>query len=242
MIRLTRPLLRLAAVATAVAACGPTTNDSDATGNTSGSNSTSTSSGSTGPETPTSGAQASSGDDSSAETTEAPPTAAECTQDSDCVLINNCCECDAKPVDAPVAPCEGNCLQPTCEAMSLFGVRVACRSGVCEFANVPCSEGPVTCDEAMPSCPPGTRGSVEDGCWGPCVHPRYCADEGCPPEGCGDGWTCVEHQATGSGCVVVPLECAGTASCACVSPYLDEFCAASCIDDGMGALLCQDGG
>lgn len=122
------------------------------------------------------------------------PTAAECTQDSDCLLVDNCCECDAKPLDAEVAACEGNCFVSTCTGMSLDNVRVACRSGVCEFADEDCSEGPVTCETTKPSCPEDTRLTVQDGCWGPCVHPRYCIDQACPPEGCGAGWTCVTHH------------------------------------------------
>ena len=120
-------------------------------------------------------------------------------------------------------------------------MRVACRSGVCEFADEDCSEGPVTCETMKPSCPEGTRLTVQDDCWGPCVHPRYCIDQACPPDGCGAGWTCVSHQATASDCVVVPFECAGTIGCECAAPFMDEICAGACVEE-MGALSCQDGG
>jgi hypothetical protein len=169
------------------------------------------------------------------------PQPAECEQDSDCVLINNCCECNARPASEPVPPCEGNCFQPTCDALSLGGITVACRSGVCEFANVQCSEGPPACDSPMPGCPEGTRISIVGDCWGPCVPPRLCEGEPCTEGSCGDGWMCVEHQATASICAPIPNECGGTPSCACAGPYLDEFCAASCADAD-GELLCQDGG
>ena len=98
----------------------------------------------------------------------------------------------------------------------------------------------MTCDEAMPSCPEGTRVSVQGSCWGPCMPPRYCADEPCPADGCGDGWTCVEHQAGASDCVVVPFECGGTLACECAAPFIDEICVGACVDE-MGPVSCQDG-
>lgn len=240
-----RPLVHALLTLVTVAACGPETGGSDTTSGTSSGESTAmspTSAPTSEPTSaPTSAPSSTAGEDSDAGTTEAPPSAAECAQDSDCTLINSCCRCDAAPVDVPVPPCEENCLQPSCDAMGLRDVRVACRSGVCEFAEVDCGPGPIACEEAMPTCPAGTVNSVQDSCWGPCVHPRYCAETACPAEGCGAGWTCVAHQASDSRCVVVPLECAGTPGCACASAYMSEFCAGACTDDGMGALSCQDG-
>ena len=219
-----------------VAACGPGTDDSGT-----GSATTTTEPGTGDP--PTTTTPPTTGEESSGSTTDAPPAAGECAQDSDCILINDCCTCDAAPADAPIKPCEGNCLQSSCDAEGLRDVRVACRLGVCEFAEVDCSEGPVACDETMPSCPEGTRVSVQDGCWGPCVHPRYCLQgEPCPSGGCGAGWTCVQREAGGSVCEVVPLECAGTLGCVCAAPYLDELCPGECSDDSKGAVTCLGGG
>lgn len=217
-------------------ACGPDPDDSS-TGVGTGDTTVTASTGAT----PTTTGLETSGEESSAATTDTPIAAGECMQDSDCVLVNDCCACDAAPADVPRKPCDANCLQPSCDALSLKDVRVACRLGVCEFADVTCSEGPVACDETKPSCPAGTRVSVQDNCWGPCVHPRYCADEACPAEGCGVGWTCVEHEVAKSDCVVVPLECAGVPDCTCGAPYKDALCQGNCVDDDMGAVRCQDG-
>lgn len=220
----------LLALTLVLAAC-PEPGKGDSTG---GSTDASTTGGSTG------GATGGSTGGATEPTTGGPPTA-ECQQDSDCTIVNNCCECSTRPVDAEIPACEGNCRQSTCDALQLVGVAAACRSGVCEFANVQCSEGPPACDAVKPSCPPDTRTSIVDGCWGPCVPARYCEGLGCTGTSCGDGWTCVEHQATGSACAPIPRECGGTPTCACVGPYLDEFCAGGCADAG-GGLLCQDGG
>ncbi|MBK7824805.1 hypothetical protein [Nannocystis sp.] len=222
-----RPGLRrfataLGSVLVVLVACGPGSDGSEGTSTGGGST------GSTG-EAPTTG------------TTGGPALVAECEVAADCVLVNNCCECSAKPADAEVAPCEGMCLQSTCDAQLRDGIGVACRMGRCVFAEVEC-EGAVTCDTLLPDCPKGTTVSVKDECWGPCVESRYCIGRGCPLDGCGDGWTCVEHQASGTQCVPVPLECGGVASCDCAAPYMDEFCPAACVDDGMGKLSCQDGG
>ena len=169
------------------------------------------------------------------------PAGPECQQDSDCVIVDDCCECDAKPADA-VALCDTDCDQSLCDAAQITGVTAACRSGVCEFANVQCSEGPVDCDLPQPQCPEGTRNSVKDGCWGPCVPPRYCEGATCPPgDGCGDGWMCVESQCCGSRCAVIPLACDGAPTCDCAWPYLGEFCQGGCEQAG-DSLLCADGG
>jgi len=204
-------------------ACGPGDDDTGKGSSSSGSETGSTS------ETPTTG------------TTGEPVPTAECSAPSDCVLINNCCECSAKPGDAEVAACEGNCLQSTCDAELRSGIGVTCLSGRCVFAEVVC-DGAVTCSDPLPACPEGTKPAVEDECWGPCVEPRHCLAGGCPIDGCGEGWTCVASQASGLRCVPVPIECGDLATCECVAPYLEEFCPASCSDDGMGKLTCEDGG
>jgi len=213
----------LASVLVVLVACAPKDEDTGA-----GSSSTGGATSSTG-ETPTTG------------TTGAPMLTAECEAPTDCVLIDNCCECSAKPKDAEVGACEGNCLQPSCAAELRDGLGVTCRSGRCVFAEVVC-DGAVTCDDPLPACPEGTKPAVQDECWGPCVEPRYCISGGCPLDGCGEGWMCVAHQASGLQCVPVPLECGDLATCACAAPYADEFCPATCSDDGMGNLLCEDGG
>ncbi len=220
-----RPGLGFFGVLVVLVACGPGGGSSETDASSSGSTT-----GSSSEAMPTSGG-----------TTAEPAPTAECAVAGDCVLVDNCCECSAKPADAEVAACEGNCLQSTCDAELRGGIGVTCRSGRCVFAEVVC-DGAVTCDQIVPSCPKGTTVSVKDECWGPCVESRFCSGNSCPLDGCGDGWTCVQHQASNPQCVPIPLECEGTASCDCAAPYFAEFCPASCSDNGMGELLCQDGG
>ncbi len=225
-----------------VVGCGPGTSETDATG---------TSTGTSGGNMPTTavdsgaGTLATTGDETTtgdSATTDAPQLMAECRIDADCTLINNCCECSVKAPGEPVAPCDlPNCLQSACAAESLEGVVPACRSGVCEWANVQCSDEPPPCNPQPPSCPPGTVASVKDDCFGPCLPPRYCEGTPCPADGCGEGWTCVESQASQSRCVPIALECGGAPTCECMAPYFAEFCPASCVASGQG-LLCQDGG
>lgn len=221
---------RLALVSTALFFVACSTEDKGTTGT-----DTSTAASTTGATSePTTGA-------STGPTTGAVPTGPECQQDSDCMLVNNCCECDPKPVDAVVAPCEGTCLQSTCEAEQLGdNIPVACRSGICEFAEVACGDGPVGCGAQKPTCPEGKSLAVVADCWA-CVHPRYCTGSACTPGSCGDGWTCVPGQSGASTCAPIPHECGGTPTCSCVAPYLDEFCGGSCSETPDG-LLCEDGG
>jgi hypothetical protein len=173
-------------------------------------------------------------------TTGAVPTGPECQQDSDCTLVNNCCECDPKPKGAEVAPCEGNCLQSTCEALLIGNIEVACRSGICEFATVACNDGPVGCGAEKPTCPEDKAVAVVADCWA-CVHPRYCAGNLCTAGSCGDGWTCIFSQSGVSRCAPIPHECQGTPTCACFAPYFDESCGGPCSDAPDGPL-CEDGG
>jgi hypothetical protein len=229
MSSLRRPLVVvLAALFASALACGP----GDDGGTASATENTTAATGDTGPLTtgPTTGA------------TGGPvPSGPECEEDADCVIVNNCCQCDPKPADAEVEPCEGSCLQPTCEALGLAGARAACRSGICEFASMTCGDGPVACDQQKPTCVEGTVNTVVDACWGPCLHPRYCEGGGCTPGSCGDGWTCVGHQSGASTCALLPAACAGAATCECLAPYFDEYCPGAC-SDVEGGVLCEDGG
>jgi hypothetical protein len=225
-----RPLLPALVALVSLAACP----DPDKGDSASGSSTTATTTGTTG----TSGTTGTT----TTEPTTGEPTAAECQQDSDCMLVNNCCECSARPVTEEVPPCEGNCLQPTCDALSLGGITVACRSGVCEFANVQCTEQPPACGMPQPTCPQDTNVSVVGDCWGPCVPSRYCEGGPCITDAaCGDGWMCVPGQSGSSTCAPIPFECGGAPTCACVAPYLGEFCGGSCADQTDG-ILCEDGG
>ena len=167
----------------------------------------------------------------------------ECQADSDCQLVNNCCECAAHPADDPIAPCDQNCFQPSCEAIGLFAAEAACRLGVCSIAAVSCDQGTVVCNVPPPDCGELIP-SVVDGCWGGCVAPRFCdVLPSCSHALCGDGWMCVESQAGvfPPHCEPAPLDCEGPPDCACATPEFSEVCQGGCSDDG-DSLLCVDGG
>ncbi|MCA9693497.1 MAG: hypothetical protein R3A51_08095 [Nannocystaceae bacterium] len=167
----------------------------------------------------------------------------ECEGADDCQLVNNCCECAAHPADDPIAPCDQNCFQPSCEAIGLFAAEAACRLGVCSIAAVSCDQGTVVCNVPPPDCGELIP-SVVDGCWGGCVAPRFCdVLPSCSHALCGDGWMCVESQAGvfPPHCEPAPLDCEGPPDCACATPEFSEVCQGGCSDDG-DSLLCVDGG
>jgi hypothetical protein len=115
---------------------------------------------------------------SDTDTTTGDPGAA-CIKDSDCVLINDCCQCDPKGVGEPVAECNINCLQPSCDAVGLAKAEAVCHWGVCTFQKVLCNPLGITCKALQPDCGPGTVASVHeiDGekCWtGTCVPAEAC--------------------------------------------------------------------
>lgn len=168
-----------------------------------------------------------------------PPSLTECVEDSDCTLVSNCCECDAKALDEQVAECEGNCLVDTCTAQGMSGIAVACRSGRCEFAPVRCHD-PVKCDSEPPNCGPGRAPAVENGCWGPCVDTYLCTDSDC--DSCPDGWACVGYEQEISHCEPLPSLCGDEISCSCLGQYIYEFCQTRCDSDIEGhEIFCHDG-
>ena len=55
-----------------------------------------------------------------------------CKTDSDCYLVNNCCDCLALPKGAGPPPCViKTCLVSTCQGLSLTAAKPSCVSGVC---------------------------------------------------------------------------------------------------------------
>ena len=145
-----------------------------------------------------------------------------CVDDKDCVINNDCCECDAQHVDEPVANCPMECLISSCESQGLPAAQAVCRWGVCTFAKVPCNPLGVTCKALPPECGPGSAPGVqEDGdgkCWtGWCVPLEACdwAPE-CAACDAVPGLTCVAKLQKGAyvlceptppGCGEGPVEC-----------------------------------
>lgn len=239
----TRPsaLAAVTLTATLLLACKPTANPGEEDSSGAGEGTTSTGDStveptgaddSTSPTDPgTTGATGSTG--------EPPPGLKECVEDSDCTLVSNCCECDAKALDEQVAACEANCLVDTCTAQGMSGIDVACRSGRCEFAPVRCHD-PVDCDSEPPDCGPGRAPAVEGGCWGPCVDAYLCTDLDC--DSCPAGWACVGYEFEISHCEPLPTLCGDEITCSCLGQYIYEFCPTSCDHDIEGhAIFCHDG-
>lgn len=57
-----------------------------------------------------------------------------CTSDSDCRLVNNCCDCLALPTKALNPPCAvTSCFVPSCTAFGLNAYKPRCVSGVCKL-------------------------------------------------------------------------------------------------------------
>jgi hypothetical protein len=176
-----------------------------------------------------------------------PAGASECSQASECAVVNDCCRCSAAPVDM-VPPCNaGECFAPLCDGN--FGAPYVpaadCLVGTCVLAPVSCNVGEVTCEiEPPPACVDGTVRSVIGDCYGPCVLPSMCTSlpVECDADTCGEGFACMTTQSGApSRCVPLPPGCNGTASCECIGPWLGEVCNGGC-GDLDGTLLCEDGG
>lgn len=56
---------------------------------------------------------------------------AECAQDTDCKLIDDCCTCEAVPTVTRVESCDLQCLQTTCLSMGYVEPAAACEHGRC---------------------------------------------------------------------------------------------------------------
>jgi hypothetical protein len=171
----------------------------------------------------------------------------QCTQASDCAVINDCCNCGAAPADM-VPPCMSDeCLAPVCDGN--FGPpyvpAAACMIGTCVLEQIGCDESVVTCEMAEPPpCVGGLVRSYINDCYGPCVLASMCTSlpTECDADTCGEGFVCMTTQSGApSRCVPLPPACNGVGSCECIGPWLGEVCNGGCGDLG-GTLLCEDGG
>lgn len=106
------------------------------------------------------------------------PVGATCEQDSDCMILSDCCTCDviAKDEQPPICPIM-ECLIDTCATLDVGKSKPVCRFGRCTFSKVHCNPVGVLCDLAPPNCPAGQLPSVtEDGtCFtGQCAPTEAC--------------------------------------------------------------------
>lgn len=151
----------------------------------------------------------------------------QCTDDSQCQLVNDCCSCLGIAPGELSPDCNiSECFVPTCQALGKSDQAASCVAGQC-VAGLNCDHDKVACDSLPPTCPPGQTATVNGLCWGGCAPADECAVvAGC--EQCTGGLACVQ-ELTMAGpvthCVQPPDACNGTPSCecmggaVCVDPY-----------------------
>lgn len=165
---------------------------------------------------------------------------AECTMNSDCKMIDNCCACEGIPNTTPTPACNQLCKASTCQLTGLGTQPTAsCRVGRC-VAGYDCRWSVVTCKQLQPVCGPGETNSVTGNCWGPCVPATECAEVSKCGQ-CAPGQRCVMKQAKINGgrhCVEVPASCTNNATCQCMGASVclapHDTCA-----DAKDALICS---
>jgi hypothetical protein len=152
------------------------------------------------------------------------PVKAQCQKDSDCVLVNDCCNCQALGKDEKAPSCDPKiaCVQTRC--MEYGGIeRGRCITGRCVLA-LDCDASTVACRRAAPTCAPGqvprVIGTGATRCYGECTDARQCAAvPGCTS--CGKDDLCVKTFEAGRWHCVPPVPACGTAqSCACAGPAI----------------------
>ncbi|MCA9693691.1 MAG: hypothetical protein KC636_29135 [Myxococcales bacterium] len=166
----------------------------------------------------------------------------ECQADSDCQLVNNCCECSAHPAGDTIEPCDEQCDQPSCEAIGILEPTASCGIGVCRLGPAPCNVEDVACDTPPPECPGDEDRvpSVVDGCWGPCVPAFFCDALPDCADRCPSGMACVHDMFGGTPphCEPLPEPCGVEPTCECVDPWLFDVCPGEGCLEQDGALVC----
>lgn len=148
--------------------------------------------------------------------------APECTQDSDCTLSSNCCECAGRPNGETPPSCAQQCLVDQCQSLGLLPTATAeCRAGRC-VAPISCDTSTVVCDGPQPNCPAGQAPVVTANCpTGSCLPVLECdAVADCAAcTGATQKPACVVDaaQLSSTHCVDVPSECSSV-DCDCVGP------------------------
>jgi hypothetical protein len=149
------------------------------------------------------------------------PTAApECTQDSDCVLNNDCCECAGRPVGETPPSCPQLCIQSKCQELGIADAPAVCRAGRC-VAPGSCDESKVLCAVPSPICAAGEAPVISGACYtGSCQKVLECeAVTDCGVCTGAPKPACVQEtaQLATTHCVDVAAPCSD-ASCACLGP------------------------
>jgi hypothetical protein len=165
---------------------------------------------------------------------------AECSEASDCKLIDNCCDCMGLPLADKRPACSEVCIQDKCSEKQIPLVQAACEVGRCVL-DVSCNASQVFCTVPQPACPPGETAAVVGACWGGCIPVTECSDvSGCDVCKAAGAVCVVESQQTGPvhHCVELPKAC-DVADCACMgaSVCLDPYDA--CDDVAAGELDCS---
>ena len=165
-----------------------------------------------------------------------------CADETECILINDCCQCTVAHVDEPIRECPDDCETPVCDQLGIPDIGLVCDEGDCGFEPTHCSDALVTCDMPTPECPDGTLPEVtpEGDCWtGACAPLEAC--DGVPScEYCTEDEACIEIQTEAAPvyeCEPLAEDCGGTPSCAC----LPEACEApydTCTDE-KGPIVCS---
>ena len=163
----------------------------------------------------------------------------ECTDPSQCKLVNDCCACAS--VSAAVKPPKcgiDTCLIATCESLGEIAPEPACSAGRCTMFD--CDATKVMCKKATPNCPAGQVPLVEGECWGGCVPIQQCSNiDDCAK--CNlETQVCVTEVFKGGPkrhCVDVAPGCNGKPSCECMGQSVCTEPFDTCSNDN-GAIIC----
>jgi hypothetical protein len=157
-----------------------------------------------------------------------PDPAAECTEDADCFLSSDCCECAGRPVGEAVPNCAKDCLIDQCTSLGAGQPQApaaSCQAGRC-VTTFSCDAAPVVCLVVPPDCAEGSQPIVVNNCYsGGCMPALECQAVTDCAACTGDGVGCVvysafqqvEHCVTLQGCPEADCEC--SAASVCVDPF-----------------------
>ena len=163
----------------------------------------------------------------------------ECTQDSDCVLQDDCCGCQAIPKTAVTATCNIECFASECAAHRITAPTVACVAGRCVMA-LSCNSANVACTIVQPSCATGSLPVIANNCYtGACLPAQECSDVASCEVCTAAGLACVTDEVLGGPthhCVTIPAACPATPTCGCLGACTGAF---QCADPTSTTPVCQ---
>jgi hypothetical protein len=160
---------------------------------------------------------------------------AECTEDADCFLSSDCCECAGRPVGEAAPNCAIDCIIDQCTSLGAGqpeAPAASCQAGRC-VTSFSCDAAPVICDIPTPVCPADQQPIVVGTCYtGGCMPILECQAVSDCAACTGLGVGCVvyaafqqvEHCVTLQGCPEADCACSGASVC------LDPFNACNEID------------